>query len=303
MKKKLSLMLVVSAVMLSSCSDSFDIPEVATTTSKLQINAAIDGMTLSRAADNQWDDGDAISVYADSLMTNTKFITTGDGIFLPEDGDVYFNDSETHHITACYPYKSGTDDSYTFTINFQNANPTGQKKCDILFAEGDASITNPCLNLVFKHKMARLIFNVKTSTEHGFKKEDIFASAEGSTIIKSQGQLPGLALVASVKPKTGEVSPYALRLSPKLSNGIDDYDTGVRQYVLLVPEQQAVQYRHLFNEGSSNALTFTASLGDKVWKAGYSYTYNITIKNTGMSVTNESVEEWTDGGTEDFDAI
>ena len=80
MKQKLFLMFGLGTLMLSSCSDSFDVPEIGSSTSnKLQISAEIEGMTKSRAIDNQWEDGDAISVYADSLLTNVKFVTTGDG--------------------------------------------------------------------------------------------------------------------------------------------------------------------------------------------------------------------------------
>lgn len=303
MKQKLFLMFGLGTLMLSSCSDSFDVPEIGSSTSnKLQISAEIEGMTKSRAIDNQWENGDAISVYADSLLTNVKFVTTGDGQFTPEDGsDIYFSDSQTHHVTACYPYNSGAQ--YSFAINYKDATPEGQTQQDILFAEGDASITNPNLNLVFKHKMARLIINVKTSTEHGFQKADVFGTAEGSSITKSQGQLNGVLFIVTVKPQTGEVSCGSLKLYPKLLKGTDNYETGVRQYVILVPEQKAVEYHHLFNEGSSNELSFSTSLGDKTWKAGYSYTYNITIKNTGMSVTSETMEEWVDGGTENYDAV
>jgi hypothetical protein len=302
MKQKLFLMLGLGAMMLSSCSDSFDAPEMSSPTSnKLQISAEIEGMTRSRAINNQWEDGDDISVYSDDLLSNVKFVTTGDGQFKPEDGgDIYFTDSETHHITACYPYHSG--DTYTFTVNHTDPTPEGQRAQDILFAEGDASISNPNLNLVFKHKLARLIINVKTSTEHGFQKEDVFGTAEGSTITKSQGQLANLVSFMTLRPKTGEITTNTLKLSPKMQKSIDNYETGVRQYVILVPEQKAVEYRHLFNDGSSNSLTFKTSLGDKTWKAGYSYTYNITVKNTGMTVTSETMEEWGDGGVENFDA-
>jgi hypothetical protein len=304
MKKKLSLMLAVSAVMLSSCSDSFDVLEISSpNTNKLQISAEIEGMTRSRAIDNQWDEGDSISVYADSLLT-AKFVTTGDGCFFPESGnEIYFTDRQTHHFIACYPYSHLTNDYFAFAINYLDANPEGQKQQDIMFAEGDASFTNPNLNLVFKHKMARLIFNVKTSTEHGFQKNDIFGTAEGSSITSSEGQLYGISFITVVFPKTGTIMADTPRLNPRLKNGIDNYETGVRQYVILVPEQKAVPYRHLFNGGGSQGLTFSTNLGDRTWKSGYSYTYNITIKNTGMSVTSETMEEWTDGGTEDFDAI
>jgi hypothetical protein len=201
-----------------------------------------------------------------------------------------------------YPYYDTSDDCYSVPVNGQDANPEGQKLTDILFAEADASFDHPNLYLIFHHKMARLIFNVKTSEDDGFYAEDIFGTAEESEIHSSYGVLYNTPLMATVWPKTGVVEGSETKGNLMLLNGTDDTEKCVRQYVLLVPEQKATSYYHCFNDGDSSKITFKTKLGNKTWKAGYSYTYNITIRNTGMTVTSETVEEWIDGGVEDLDA-
>jgi hypothetical protein len=313
MKQKLFFMIGLGAMMLTSCSDNEDIPQMSTTNSvttttndtvsnKLQISANIDGMISSRAVDIQWEDGDAIGVYADNFASNVKFVTSGDGEFYSTEEDLYFYGPEVHHFYGWYPYYDTSDDCYSVPVNGQDANPEGQKLTDIMFAEADASFDHPNLYLIFHHKMARLIFNVKTSEDDGFYAEDIFGTAEESEIHSSYGVLYNTPLMATVWPKTGVVEGSETKGNLMLLNGTDDTENCVRQYVLLVPEQKATSYYHCFNDGDSSKITFKTKLGNKTWKAGYSYTYNITIRNTGMTVTSETVEEWIDGGVEDLDA-
>lgn len=58
----------------------------------------------------------------------------------------------------------------------------------------------------------------------------------------------------------------------------------------------------IYNEQSYKASLAIPAEG---WLAGYSYTYNVTIKNTGLEVTKAEISGWktpTIGGTTDGDA-
>lgn len=306
MKQKLFLMMGLSTLMLASCSDNDDVINTIGNSSEKEvtITAGIEGMMKSRAVDNQWQANDGIGVTSTGMMENVHYVTTaGDGNFRRNDlGKDYYKDESSHHFTAYYPYTSSVTNNQFTIATSSRATAEGQKNQDFLFAEADADVFNPNVKLNFAHKMARLIFNVKVSTEDGFSADDVFGTVDGSNIKLSYGRLNSALASSTVNITTGVVTPTKDASDIVMTSGTDDKSLHVRQFTLIVPAQEICTYSHVFNQSQSNEQVFTTELGEGTWDAGYSYTYNVTIKRDCLTITSATIEKWNDGGSSSTDA-
>jgi hypothetical protein len=195
MKKTFSLMLGACALALTtftSCHDHdnvFDESSEMNSGTALTVEGAVEGLNTTRATDTAWETGDSIGLISTDLAANVKYVTTGgNGKFSAADADVYFTDRSDHVFYAYYPYSSKVNENCWYFSVSDSANVAAQKRNDIMVASGTATASNPTLQLQFKHAMARLIINVKTSTEDGFDADDVFSdncsAMIGSTITR-----------------------------------------------------------------------------------------------------------------------
>jgi hypothetical protein len=300
MKQKLFLMIGVGAAMaLTSCTDNDNVIDNGASTARSAVNVLGTVGSLSRAVDNAWDANDQIGLSSAGMMDNKPYVTlTGDGAFNAVGDTDYYMDADTHTFTAYSPYQTGvTGNTIAFTVS-DVATVAGQKGNDYLWATGTGSAKIPGINMNFAHKMTRVILNVTTNTEDGFNANDIFGTADGSTIVSSKGILNAAFVTGEFNTLTGKITTTQAR-SQFVMNGSDLTDTHVRKYVMILPEQESCNYKHIFNEGKTNEQVFTAKLESQTWKAGFTYTYNIVIGRNGAYVAKSTIENWTDGGTSD----
>ena len=162
----------------------------------------------------------------------------------------------------------------------------------------------------FKHKMARLILKVQVSNTDGFDDTAVLEFADY--------KLGGLVHEGTFDVKTGTaatagsvVSDWMLRQctgAPKTATdkcvATFDAATGVMTFtMILLPQTLA------------NALVLEISPDDEEYQsysnkdmikpaleAGYSYTYTITVKKTGLTLSGSTIENWNDGGSHAGDA-
>ncbi|MDB9231208.1 fimbrillin family protein [Odoribacter splanchnicus] len=259
-----------------------------------------------------------------STGTNADFtpMTAGGGIF--------FEDAFLEFTFAAYaPYASGANASTLpgtdgkITVNTSNQpTTTEQEKVDYIHATGAmADKDSPTVSFTdntaaggsdcsFKHKMARLILKVQVSNTDGFDDTAVLEFADY--------KLGGLVHEGTFDVKTGTaatagsvVSDWMLRQctgAPKTATdkcvATFDAATGVMTFtMILLPQTLA------------NALVLEVSPDDGEYQsysnkdmikpaleAGYSYTYTITVKKTGLTLSGSTIENWNDGGSHAGDA-
>ena len=259
-----------------------------------------------------------------STGTNADFtpMTAGGGIF--------FEDAFLEFTFAAYaPYASGANASTLpgtdgkITVNTSNQpTTTEQEKVDYIHATGaKADKDSPTVSFTdntaaggsdcsFKHKMARLILKVQVSNTDGFDDTAVLEFADY--------KLGGLVHEGTFDVKTGTaatagsvVSDWMLRQctgAPKTATdkcvATFDAATGVMTFtMILLPQTLA------------NALVLEISPDDGEYQsysnkdmikpaleAGYSYTYTITVKKTGLTLSGSTIENWNDGGSHAGDA-
>ena len=265
---------------------------------------------------------------------NVEYQTASTGIsadFTPATNGygIFFEDASREFTFAAYaPYETSHAASLPgnkgkITVNTENQHTVEkQEAIDYIYATGaKGSKSNPVISFTdntaaggsdcsFKHKMARLILKVQVSNTDGFDDTAVLEFADY--------KLGGLVHEGTFDVKTGTaatagsvVSDWMLRQctgAPKTATNkcVATFDaaTGVMTFtMILLPQTLA------------NALVLEISPDDGEYQsysnkdmikpaleAGYSYTYTITVKKTGLTLSGSTIENWNDGGSHAGDA-
>ena len=235
-----------------------------------------------------WTDGDRIGVTGAGFI-NIPYVRES-GQFVPEDKTIYFNDTETKTFNAYYPYQS---DGGTVTVSTAaDKQGTG---IDFLFASGATGDThNPTVSFTgdhaFHHCMSLIKFTFKAGdglsfnetepagyTLEGLKHEGTFDTATGTT-----------AVTAAVE------TPITMQLGGATTS-----------QVIILPQEvtSSLNLKVSYNGQSYNAqLKLPATPTANFYTAGYAYTYNITLNNKDIEVSDPTINPWESGDSNDASA-
>ena len=319
MKGTKYLFLAATALSLAACSSDDENMSVNNGPVAAQITAGVSG-PATRANNNVWE-ADAIGVRVigatgttqgiasviEDLYQNVKYTTASTGTeadFTSTDGIFFQDANETVTFAAYGPYQPSTDKA---TLPGSNGVITGntssqntrelQKAFDYIYASGaTASRSNPQVSFSgeheFQHKMTKLILIVKTSANDGFSATDVTNGIYTLSGLTHTGQFNVTTGEASA---TGTASPDAWSLS---ANSL-----------MTEGETQRTFTSILYPQNLASPLVFTATIDNQDYtsagnevqiqpelNAGYSYTYTITVKKTGLEISTCTIQDWTIGG-------
>ena len=266
------------------------------------------GTPATRASGTAWTKNDEIGITAlDAsdimLLDNACYVTRGgDGKFEAEDGSVlYFTDNFEVSFTAYYPW-TATEKLENGIIQdvlteATNQAPENQPKIDFLFATAKGSAANADVKLQFRHCMSRLVLNFKPG-EGITELDDIEYTLDGMELggtfntqtgeAKSEGKVSGLVALTLTVPGNG-----AAELSSPL---------------ILFPQQgNELRSLTLTMRGTTYTATFQLPQNPqnnnvRELLAGHSYTYNVKINNTTMTISQATISDWGDGGSGDINS-
>lgn len=265
---------------------------------EVQILSVIGSLTQPMATGAQWTANDRIGVFmkangstlsAGNIVDgaeNVAYVTeSGDGTFssvVPDKAIKMPSDGRKVDFIAYYPYTS-TITNYVYTVNVENQ--TSQEAIDLLYSNQatgkDKSNANVTLN--FKHRLTKLVFNVKagasvaslsgmTSKASGFKTNATFSLADGSLNLDN-------ASIKNIVLKNN-------------ANGADIIVEGI-----IIPDSNingAVVSFTIPNVG-----VYNLELADNTeFEGGKRYTYNIELRGDGSIVylkTGATIEDWNSG--------
>ena len=235
-----------------------------------------------------WTDGDRIGVTG-AGFTNVPY-KRENGKFATDGTTIYFNDTETHTFHAYYPYQS---DGGTVTVSTAaDKQGTG---IDFLFASGATGDThNPTVSFTgdhaFHHCMSLikftfnpgdgLIFNGMEPADYtldGLKHEGTFDTATGTTAVTAASE-----------------SPITMQLGGATTS-----------QVIILPQEvnSSLNLKVSYNGQSYNAqLKLPATPTANFYTAGYAYTYNITLNNKDIEVSDPTINPWKPGNSNDASA-
>lgn len=260
-----------------------------------QFIADITPATRVNSEGTDWTDGDRIGVTG-AGFTNVPY-KRENGKFVTDGTTIYFNDTETHTFHAYYPYQS---DGGTVTVSTAaDKQGTG---IDFLFASGATGDThNPEVSFTdktedsgpdnsFHHCMSLIKFTFKPGdglsfnetepagyTLGGLKHEGTFDTATGTTAVTAAAESPITMQLGGATTSQVIILPQVVNSSLELKvsfNGLD--------YTTTLP-----------NPSKPEANQFSA---------GYAYTYNVTLKNKGVEVSEAQITPWESGDSNDASA-
>lgn len=265
-----------------------------------QVSAGIEGVQ-TRAAGTSWDSNDRIGISCTSngqtSYTNVLYtISDASSGSFASTTPIYFQDLEEVTFSAYYPY-TANGGTISKTIAAADQEAEAQKEIDYMFATGaKASKASPEVKFTnegntdarFKHCMSRLSFTFNKGagtdlqdmtdfTISGLKMDGTFNTTDGTATVTATAQ--GVDLKITETPSTSDTYARSLILFPQqVENG---------KFNLSLTLGGETYKTELSVPNSGTSLT-----------AGNKYTYTITVNKTEITVSQSSIEEWGDGGSE-----
>ena len=307
MKKFRFLYIAAAALLFAACANEEDGignngPVAATVQADIVKN-------ITRATtDDTWSKNDAIGVYATSSGNTTgdnkKYVTTnGDGTFEAADNNniIYFKDNKETTFSAYYPYsESLTDGKMDWNMAAVEANQPC--KADVLFASGaTASKASPTVNFTdvehrFKHCMSLVEFKIKPG--QGVKYNNYKFN---------RLELKGIFRSGKFDTRTGSVETAGDR-GPIILNFDDvSFESEKSFAYIMLPQslesnKMDIEIYLLLNDSEVKYTTPITPSTNGQFEGGKKYTYNITVKNTGITIEKANIVPWENGDSSDLDA-
>ncbi len=257
----------------------------------MTFTASVDGLAVSRAtSEGSWI-GDGTEKVAIQIGQDVKKYTAASGGSLTvdenEDGPFCWT-SKAMQVSAWYPYSE--TQPKTFSIK-EDQKDNGYQESDFLYAMEKITFEtgNSSANLVFKHLPAKVIVNLKNGD--GVREDEV----SGATVsFVNQATVSG---EITWNEDAGTVSVEQIKsvdlsgaITPNEIDPASSYQKSVQ--ALLAPKQmQNQQFIKVTLDGFDYFYTPTKE-DDADLAAGKLYTYNITVKKEGLSVTTEKPVSW-----------
>lgn len=281
MKMKSLLGIVLSLSILQSCqNDETNIIQNEVNNKGITFSSIIDDAQNSRAYDTSWEANDVIGVFmlANSdknvLDTNIPYATSkGDGYFVSQNSPIYYpEDNSAVDFIAYYPY-SETIDYKNYPINLSNQ--TKQNAIDLMTAVNltNRQLTSPQGNLQFKHLLAKLVLNLKSTSGSSLK--GIKASISGLKV-KGTANLSDGTITPS-----GEATTFSLFINEKATQA----------EAILLPQDLSGKLKIKLELNGQSKEIETEIAGSI--EQGNKYIYNVNVNYQGGEITTDPQAKYT----------
>ena len=238
-----------------------------------------------------WTDGDRIGITG-AGFTNVPYLRQEDK-FVAESTVIYFKDTETKTFSAYYPYQEDSElENGVAEVNTSAKQGSG---IDFLFATGaTGSYRNQTVSFTgdhaFKHCMSLIKFTFKAGDGVIFSETE----PSGYTVdgLKNEGTFDTTSGTTAVTATDG--SQIAMQL-----NGATTSQVIILPQEVTTPLDLSVSYN---GESYKATLQRPTTPSANFYTAGYAYTYNVTLNNTGLTVSEAEITPWEPGDSNDANA-
>lgn len=282
MKMKSLLGIMLSLSILQSCqNDETNIIQNEVNKNGITFSSIIDDAQNSRAYDTSWEKNDVIGVFmlANSnqnvLATNIPYVTSkGDGYFVSQNSPIYYpEDNSAVDFIAYYPYNENINEYTNYAIDLSNQ--TVQSAIDLMTA---VNLTNrqsdsPQGNLQFKHLLAKLVLNLRSTSGSSLK--GIKASISGLQVKGTANLSDG-----SITP-SGEATTFSLFIN----------EEGTQAEAILLPQTLTGNLKIKLDLNGQSKEIDTEISGSI--EQGYKYIYNVNVNYQGGEITTDPEAKYT----------
>lgn len=300
MKVFRNLVMMTAVLSLAACSN--DENEVLDGPVAAKVTANIDGVQ-TRAAGITWDANDQIGITATSTgktaYTNVLYAisNTTSGSF-ESTTPIYYQDLTEVTFSAYYPYAEAGG-TITKTIAAADQETDAQKKIDYMFASGaKASKANPEVKFIdlsgdngsdarFKHCMSQVILTFKQGEDTDLKNMTDF-TVRDLKMVGTFNTADGTATATS-----DAATDLKIKQTPTAS---DTYTRSLILFPQTVSNNKFTLSLTLGGETYSTELTIPNS--GTALESGMKYTYTITVNKTKLTISQATIADWGDGGSQ-----
>lgn len=277
MKMKSLLGIMLSLSILQSCqNDETGIIQNEVNKQGITFSSIIDDAPNSRAYDTSWEKNDVIGLFmyasnakTNLLATNIPYVTSnGDGYFVSQHTPLQYPEDNTPvDFIAYYPYNENISDYNSYSIDLSDQ--TQQSALDLMTA---VNLTNrdqtlPQGNLQFKHLLAKLVLNLKSTSRNSLK--GIKASISGL-------QVKGTANLGegTITP-SGEATTFSLYID----------EEATKAEAILLPQALTGNLK-IKLELNGQSKEITTQIVGKI-ERGNKYICNVNISSKGGEITTD----------------
>lgn len=280
MKMKSLLGIVLSLSILQSCqNDETNIIQNEVNNKGITFSSIIDDAQNSRAYDTSWEANDVIGVFmlanSDKNVLNIPYVTSkGDGYFVSQNRPIYYpEDNSAVDFIAYYPYNENINEYTNYTIDLSNQSK--QNAIDLMTAVNltNRKLESPQGNLQFKHLLAKLVLNLKSTSGSSLK--GIKASISGLKVKGTADLSDG-----SITP-SGEATDFSLYIN----------EEATQAEAILLPQALSgnLKIKLELNGQSKEIDTQISSSIEK----GNKYIYNVNVNYQGGEITTDPQAKYT----------
>ena len=263
----------------------------------------------TRMANNEWAKNDTIGIFMFEQaknevvenMDNVKYMTQSEGTtgqFSPTTTTIFFPDNgDLVRFMSYYPYTAAIS-NYVYKVDVSDQ--TTQAAIDLLHSFNATTYskvsTEKKVPLTFKHKLTKVNINVK----HG---EGLLENDLQNIKI----HIEGLNTEADFDLLTATLSGFGNmdNITPIVIETVQNY--AISYQAIIIPTEDPSTAKIVFDldngdeESNINSDVFTWFFSDDELEEGTEYTYNVTVKRSGI-VVEATINEWIDGGANNIEA-
>lgn len=280
MKMKSLLGIVLSLSILQSCqNDETNIIQNEVNNKGITFSSIIDDAQNSRAYDTSWEANDVIGVFmlanSNVLATNIPYVTSkGDGYFVSQNSPIYYPEvNSAVDFIAYYPYSKTISYHTNYLIDLSNQ--TKQNAIDLMTAVNltNRQLTSPQGNLQFKHLLAKLVLNLKSTSGSSLK--GIKASISGLKV-KGTADLSDGTITPS-----GEATTFSLFIN----------EEATQAEAILLPQALSGNLK-IKLELNGQSKEINTEISGSI-EQGYKYIYNVNVNYQGGEITTDPQAKYT----------
>lgn len=305
-----------AVIALAACSSNEEFEQIGNCEIKLSSTLLVQTRAAQNIQSEAFESGESMAVFIneDSSSPSTLYdqplqydveddgsLTTTNPQYFPQNGNGV-------NIYAVYPYEAGqnvevTETAATFSVQSDQSSKDNYKASDLMVGETTSKPvyrTTDNVTLQFKHCLSKININIKVG--EGVDANDlndaivtIYTRTNEATFDVQSG------VITAVNSQAQASTPFVRAGNLTASgNGFEGMSA------IIIPQDISAGSQFITID-TNNQTTYRYSLPTAVnlisFESGKAYTYNLTVRKSGLTLDNTTITDWDDGGSVDGEAI
>ena len=222
---------------------------------------------------------------ASSVHKNVQWTVGAEGVLSNGGDPVFFSGEDEAVITAYHPYDSYyTGTSHLFKVNTNQSTEEGYLASDLLWAKTTSAQTNDAVSLVFSHKLAKV--NVT-----------LVPFASGTDLSDITIYICGTKTSTYFNPTDGSLSDYASASVSEIKAGVTA-ENAYTASAIVIPQTLAAGTQFIRIVQGDKVYSYNVGSQGKELLSGISHNYTLTVKDKGLELVSNNIENWGDDNVE-----